>query len=409
LHRSSNGADRAAVSQTVLNNLHLKIGDKIDVTLRYGGKHTYTVSGVVPDNAPDPGFGGGLFPYFAMIDRSTMASYIQANNVAATTVYMTTTSSIQASVVKSALQRHFGGLVSPKTIADVEKDSVNGANGFDKFFAIMSLIAVVIGGIGIINTMLVAARRRRSEIAILKSIGMKGRQVILAFLFESTFLAIAGTAVGLLLGILASSLVNGVTQSLAGNPIPWSLHTRPLVAGLAVGLVATVLFSYLPIVRASRVRPIAALRSEEFRFIRRGRFRAFVLHPFSTAFGGLKRAPRGLIRLPRRPGFRSFLLVILLAAVMGYLAVLYTGLFSGADTVKNGIIAGIATLLIAGVLTQIFVFLIWGISKLPSLGRRRSAWHSGAWALRSGGSARPSSLCVSGSCASGRLQSWRKI
>jgi ABC-type antimicrobial peptide transport system permease subunit len=369
LLRRTGGRDGAAISQTVLNNLHLHIGSPVDVIFRYGGKHTYVVTGVVPDNAPDPGFGGGLFPYFAMVDRPTMAAYIKANDNAASTVYMTTRNAAQATAVKHELNRHFGGLANPKTIADVEKDSVNGADGFDKFFAIMSLIAVVIGGIGIINTMLVAARRRRNEIAILKAIGMKGRQVVLAFLLESACLAVAGTAVGLLLGIAASSAVNSVTQSLAGYPIPWSLHTRPLVAGLLVGLVATVLFSYLPVVRASRVRPIAALRGEEPRFVRHGRFRAFVRHPLSSTWRGIKAAPKALIHLPRRPGFRSGLLVILLAMVMGYLAVLYTELFSGTDTVIRGAIAGLATLVIAGLLIQIFVFLVWIISKLPSFGR----------------------------------------
>jgi predicted lysophospholipase L1 biosynthesis ABC-type transport system permease subunit len=369
LRTASAGSHGAAISQTVLNNLHLHLGSLIDIVFRYGGKRTYVVTGVVPDNAPDPGFGGGLFPYFAMVDRPTMAAYIKANDNAASSIYMTTRNAAQAAVVKREIEQHFGGLASPKTIADVEKDSVNGADGFDKFFAVMSLIAVVIGGIGIVNTMLVAARRRRSEIAILKSLGMKGRQVIMAFLFESTVLAIAGTAVGLLLGIAASSLVNNVTQNLAGYPIPWSLHTRPLLAGLLVGVVATVLFSYLPIVRASRIRPIAALRGDEPRFVRHRRVRAFLRHPLASTWRGIKAAPMGLIRLPRRPGFRTGLLVLLLAVVMGYLAVLYTGLFSGADTVIRGAIAGLATLVIAGVLIQVFVFLVWLISKLPTFGR----------------------------------------
>lgn len=370
LLRDSNGA---VVPQTIFDQLHLTIGGPINVVFRFGGSHVYTVTGIVPDNAQDPSFGSGLFPYFAMVDRASIAPYIRSQDVAASRVFVTTRDAAQAETVKRELQGHFGPLVSPKTITDVQKDSVNGAEGFKKFFRIMSLVAVIIGGIGIINTMLVAARRRQKEIAILKAVGMKGRQVVLVFTIESLFLAIAGTIVGIGLGIAASLLVNSITQGLAGYPIPWSLHSETLFAGLLVGIVATVLFAYIPVLRASRAHPVAALRSDSEGSARVPRLKPLVRsmrsRPLGTIGYGLRRAPRGTIRLPRRQGVRTFVLVLALAALMGYLGVLYTGLLSGPKTLLIGALVGVGTLVAAGVLTQVFVAIIWLVSKFPSFGR----------------------------------------
>ena len=363
----------AVVPHTIFDQLHLRIGGPVSVVFRYGGSHVYTVTGIVPDNAQDPTFGSGLFPYFVMVDRSTVNSYIKAQNVAASSVYVKTTDAAQAEVVKRDLEQRYGPLVSPKTVADVQRDSVNGAAGFKKFFRVMGLVAVIIGGIGIINTMLVAARRRLKEIAVLKSLGMKGRQVILVFTIESLFLAIAGTVGGIVLGIGASLIVNHITQSLAGFPIPWSLHSETLLAAVLVGIVATVLFAYIPVLRASRARPVAALRSDIETTMRSAWFRPLARsmrsQPFGTIGRGLRRTPAGIVHLPRRRGLRTFLLVLALAAFMGYLGILYTGLTGGFDTLRIGAIAGIGTLVAASVLTQVFVVIIWAVSKLPTFGR----------------------------------------
>lgn len=335
----------AVVPQTVFDSLHLRIGGPVGVFFRFGGSRTYTVTGIVPDSAQDPGFGSGLFPYFAMANISSIKSYEKANDLAASNVYVKTTDQSQANAVKADLENRFGSLVSPKTVADVQKDSVNGADGFNKFFRIMGLVAVVIGGIGIINTMLVAARRRVREIAVLKAVGMKARQVVLIFVIESLLLGIAGTLVGIVLGLLASVVVNNITQGLAGYPIAWSLHPDAIAAGVLVGIVATVLFAYVPVLKASRARPVAALRDAEGTAKRRW-YRRFSWQ-----------------------GVRTTLLILFLAALMGYLGVLYTGLLSGFKTVVVGAIVGLGTLIAALVLTQIFVGLVWVVSKLPSFHR----------------------------------------
>src|SRR5579859_806235 len=362
----------AVVSHDTLDTLHLKIGDLITINSRRGFNHTYRITGVVPDGANNPFFGAGFWNDFAMVNDSTIAPFFRSLDVAATTIYIKTATASQTAQLKPVLAARLGSLATIKTVADVAQDERNSAAGFDKFFNVMGLVALVIGGIGIVNTMLVAARRRIGEIAILKSLGMKGRQVIIVFTIEALILALAGTALGLLGGIGASAVVNVVTENLAGNPVPWSLHPGPLLSGGLVGILATVLFSYLPIVAASRARPVAALRgrleSAHVGWIRKsaGDLRR---RPVSTVRNGLRHFPVAVVHLPGRPGFRTILLCFVIAATMGYVGVAYAGIASGPPAIFIGAAAGSVTLVAATLLTQLFVLIVWLVSKFPSAGR----------------------------------------
>jgi putative ABC transport system permease protein len=361
------------VTHDMLATLRLHVGSKLTVVTQHGFTHSFTIAGVVPDEAFDPAFGTGLFNDLAMVNITAMRPFFTGLNIAASTVYVKTSSPAQASAVKRIVTQTLPGFPTAKTVADVARDNKNEAKGFDKFFSVMGLVAVVIGGIGIINTMLVAARRRTKEIAALKTLGMKGRQVIIVFTLESLFLGLSGAIAGVLAGIGASMLVNNITAGIAGYAIPWTWQTRPIVAGALVGVVATVLFSYLPVLIASRARPVTVLRGDSGAGTRTRRFRALLRNlrsrPLGTVGSGLRRAPGALIRVPTRQGFRTFLVVIALAALTGYLSMLYAGIGSGTQTVILGALAGIVTLIVAAVVIQLFVASIWGISHLPSFGR----------------------------------------
>jgi predicted lysophospholipase L1 biosynthesis ABC-type transport system permease subunit len=357
----------AVVSHDTLASLRLKVGDRVRVNSRHGFIRSYVITGVVPDSAADPFFGAGFWNDFAIVDNRSVAPFFGKINIGATTVYATTATPSDAAAAKATLRRALGPLATIKTVADVAADQENQAAGFDKFFHIMGLVAMIIGGIGIINTMLVATRRRTREVAVLKALGMKGRQVVLAYVLEALVLAVIGTAAGALAGIAVSLGVNGVTENLAGNAVPWSIQPQPLLAGAVVGIAATVLFAYLPIVQASRSRPVATLRETErtvSRHVRRTVLHR-VRHPQATACS----IPGGIVHLPARQGVRTFLTVLFVAGAIGWIAVSYAGLASGAGAALLGIVAGVGTLVAAALVTQLFVGMVWLVSKLPSMGR----------------------------------------
>jgi putative ABC transport system permease protein len=117
-------------------------------------------------------------------------------------------------------------------------------------------VSLIVGGIGIMNIMLVSVRERTREIGLRQAVGAKVRDILTQFLVEAVTLAILGGFVGVLLGIGASTLIS----RLAG----WSTVVGPGAVMLAVffSTLVGIVFGYYPARKAAYLDPIEALRSE---------------------------------------------------------------------------------------------------------------------------------------------------
>src|SRR5213596_1257355 len=126
------------------------------------------------------------------------------------------------------------------------------------FVALPGLVAIslVVGGIVIMNIMLMAVAERTREIGIRKSLGARRRDILRQFLVEATTLATVGAASGVALGLALASAV-AATTPLPTAVAPWSIVVG-VVLGAGVGIIAGV----YPASRAARLDPIAALRHE---------------------------------------------------------------------------------------------------------------------------------------------------
>ncbi|MDQ6801807.1 MAG: ABC transporter permease [Acidobacteriota bacterium] len=139
---------------------------------------------------------------------------------------------------------------------EIAAASASQMNTLKMLLLIVAAVSLLVGGIGIMNIMLVSVTERTREIGIRMAIGAKGRHVLLQFLFEAITISIVGGLIGVLIGVGSSKLV----AAKAGWPIVVSVQSILLAFGVA-GFVG-VFFGFYPARKASRLDPIEALRYE---------------------------------------------------------------------------------------------------------------------------------------------------
>jgi putative ABC transport system permease protein len=117
-------------------------------------------------------------------------------------------------------------------------------------------ISLIVGGIVIMNIMLLSVASRIQEIGIRKALGARRRDILVQFLAESSTLSVAGAAVGIGLGIAMGKTVDALT------PVPASVPMWAIVVSLLLGLLVGVGSGIYPAYRAAQQDPIVALRHE---------------------------------------------------------------------------------------------------------------------------------------------------
>lgn len=117
-------------------------------------------------------------------------------------------------------------------------------------------ISLLVGGIGVMNIMLVSVTERTSEIGLKKAIGARKRSILIQFLTEAAVL----TSIGGVLGVLAGLVLSQVVSKVSGTPTAISVPS--ILVAVLFSMVIGVVFGLMPSVKAANLNPIDALRSE---------------------------------------------------------------------------------------------------------------------------------------------------
>jgi putative ABC transport system permease protein len=121
---------------------------------------------------------------------------------------------------------------------------------------VISSIGLLVGGIGVMNIMLVTVKERTREIGIRKAIGARSGDILKQFLIEAVFLTGAGGIAGVLIGFLISLLVRAAT------PLPASVTAWSVLLGVGVSVSCGLFFGIFPARKAAKTDPIISLRHE---------------------------------------------------------------------------------------------------------------------------------------------------
>jgi len=145
------------------------------------------------------------------------------------------------------------GIIAPSSITGLWQELTG------NIFALavwLTAVFLVVGGVVIMNIMLASVTERTREIGIRKSLGARRRHIIMQFLVEAAVLAAVGGLVGILLALGIEQAVRALT------PMPISTPARAIILGLLLSTGVGLFFGIYPAVRASRLDPIEALRTE---------------------------------------------------------------------------------------------------------------------------------------------------
>ncbi|MFA7653524.1 MAG: ABC transporter permease [Candidatus Magasanikbacteria bacterium] len=134
-------------------------------------------------------------------------------------------------------------------------------NALKMFLAAVAAIALIVGGIGIMNIMLAAVQERTREIGLRKAVGAKNKNITSQFLVESIMITSIGGVIGIILGILISYTVAKVAQGM-GYSWDFSVSFSSIVMGVLVSVGVGLIFGISPAKRAAKLDPIEALRYE---------------------------------------------------------------------------------------------------------------------------------------------------
>jgi putative ABC transport system permease protein len=238
----------AVITPAARDLLAARPGDRVQVTTG-SGMLTATVRGVVAD--------GGALGAAVLVSRDTYLSVGPLPTSASVT--MTTPGAAEAVAVQRDLERRLP-LATVRTPADLLRSREQATRQLTVFLDLVGLLALLVGGTGIVHTLQVVLARRRVEIATLKTVGYRGRDLLLLFGLEAAGLGLAGGVLGAGLGAGAGLVLTALVGTLVGQHLAPAFDPRAMLGGVAVGVATSLTFGILPIVRAARARPLAVLR-----------------------------------------------------------------------------------------------------------------------------------------------------
>jgi putative ABC transport system permease protein len=222
------------------------------------GKNIFVIVGVA-EAWPENGF------VYANIDTSIMipilASAMVSKYAAINNVIMRLSPKADISIVEEHVESSINQMLSGKQVGfrsakELIAKMKAQSNILTVFLGLIGSVSLIVGGIGVMNIMLVSVVERRREIGIRLAVGAKRKDIGMLFLVEAIMLSLVGGTLGVMLGILIAYIITVIWSW------QFTIFLLPPLAGFVVSVAVGIFFGFYPAYLAARSDPIEALRAE---------------------------------------------------------------------------------------------------------------------------------------------------
>lgn len=148
------------------------------------------------------------------------------------------------------------------TVDEYEEDLTSGLDDMSSFLALVGLVALLLGGVGVASGVHVFVNEKLDSAAILRCLGARQKQTFAIYLLQACAMGLTGAVLGVALGLIVQSVMPGVLQDFLPLDVPFRLQWPAIAAGLGVGVGVALLFALLPLLRVKDVAPLRALRRD---------------------------------------------------------------------------------------------------------------------------------------------------
>jgi putative ABC transport system permease protein len=244
------------LTKTLADNLKVRVGDTVSVTSDDGRVFDGTVTGIVAS-------AGGFQRPQALVSLTDYSALASSSGlpVSYSSVYINVPGHTDANAAsaKSDIERQLP-TANVTTTKDALAQRSNDVQNIRYFLEVVGLLSLLIGGVGIVNTMQVLLRRRQTEIAVLKTSGYRRGDLYMLFGLEAGLLGLFGGAIGSAAGVGVSILVHNLVVQRFFIDLSVVIDPQIIGSGVLIGVATALIFGLMPIVQAAQIRPLAVLR-----------------------------------------------------------------------------------------------------------------------------------------------------